>query len=329
MSDKKKKVVVIGGGTGSFVVLSGLKKYDIDLTAIVSMADDGGSTGVLRVELGVLPPGDIRQCLVALSNSPKAMLDLFNYRFEEGSLKGHNLGNLFLTALEKINGNFADAVKEAEEILAIKGRVVPVTLDNIKLVLETKDGEVIEGQKNIDNENIIDLGVKKLSLKPDADINIEAREALEEADLIVIASGNLYSSLVPVFLVNGMSGAIRNSKAKVLYVCNLMNKEGSTDDFFLRDYVSVLDDIAEETFIDYVLFNDKVPESEVLKRYTKEGKLLVRHNSSIKDYFKVISSNLIDPEIAENKKGDTLINRNLIRHNKEKLAEEIIKVLEK
>jgi uncharacterized cofD-like protein len=207
------KIVVIGGGTGSFSVLSGLKNYAHDITAIVNMSDDGGSTGILRDELGVLPPGDIRQCLVALSQSDQIMRDLFNYRFAEGTFEGHSFGNLFLTALEKVTGSFDAAVGTASQVLNISGRVVPVTLTNSQLVLARADGTRLTGQHAIEGAQLTPR--PKLSLTPSPTLNPEAAATIAAADLIVIAPGNLYASLAPTLIVPGLGAAVAGSPAKV------------------------------------------------------------------------------------------------------------------
>ncbi len=196
---EKTKVVVIGGGTGSFTVLSGLKKYpELDLTAVVSMADDGGSTGKLRDEYGVLPPGDVRQCLVALSEADLLMRELFNFRFSGGSLTGHNLGNIFISAIEKMTGNFNDALKVISQILNVKGLVLPVTLDKVHLVAELNNGKIISGQNEIANNHLVSrFGVKKIYFDKKAKVNPEALRAISKADIIIVGPGSFYSSLVP------------------------------------------------------------------------------------------------------------------------------------
>ena len=194
-----KKVVVMGGGTGSFTVLRGLKEYPVDISAIVSMSDDGGSTGILRDELGVLPSGDIRQCLVALSESSQEMRELINYRFEEGSLKGHSFGNLLLSALEKTSGGFSKGVEEAMRILKVKGEVIPVTEDDVRLNAELRSGEVLCGETNIDNGNMQDSGVRRVFYQKDARANPKAIDRIANADLIIIGPGSclLYTSPSP------------------------------------------------------------------------------------------------------------------------------------
>src|SRR3990167_1058978 len=212
-----KKVVVIGGGTGVFTVLSGLKEYEYELSAIVTMADDGGSTGILREEFGILPPGDIRRALVALSTSDNKILsDLFNYRFKEGAgLRGHNFGNLLLTALERITGSFSSAIAEAGKILSVEGTVIPVTLEKSRLMAELENGKIIKGEMNIDiPSHDGHLKIKRVWLEPNANLNAEAKRALLEADAIVLGPGDLYTSLMPNLLIKGFREALRASKAK-------------------------------------------------------------------------------------------------------------------
>ena len=185
-----KKVVVVGGGTGNFVVLTGLKKYSLDLTAIVSMADDGGSTGVLRDELGVLPPGDVRQCLVALSNSTNLMRSLMNYRFENGGLGGHSFGNLLLSALEKVTGSFEKAVEEARRILYINGKVLPVTMNQVRLKMVLNNRKVLEGEREVYLSQEIEEGYKSIYLEPYPTVNPKVIEEIQAADLIVLGPGD-------------------------------------------------------------------------------------------------------------------------------------------
>ncbi|EKE21203.1 MAG: hypothetical protein ACD_7C00311G0003 [uncultured bacterium] len=230
-------VVTIGGGTGSFTLLSGLKKYPINISAIVSMADDGGSTGRLRDELGVLPPGDIRQCLVALSNSSDTLRELMNYRFENGGLKGHNFGNILLSALEKIQGSFSLGVKEATHILGVQGQVIPVSEDEMNLYIKLKNDKILVGEKQLDHNNDVrKYGIKKVYLKPSAQADREALSAIKKADIIIIGPGDHHGSIIPNLLVSGISEAIRKSKAKVIYNCNLTNKKGQTENFDVDKY---------------------------------------------------------------------------------------------
>lgn len=268
-----KNVVVVGGGTGVFTVLSGLKTFPYTLTAIVSMADDGGSTGVLREEFGVLPPGDIRRALVALSGSDdKIMSELFNYRFNEGStLKGHSLGNLLLTALERITGSFNNAVKEAVKILNVEGNVIPVTLDNTRLCAELEDGKVIYGEANIDvPKHNGDLKIKRVFLEPKVKANPEALEAIVNADVVILGPGDVYTSILPNLAVIGVVDALKKTRGKVVYIVNIMTKYGETNHFKASDFFRVMQEQVGEDIIDYVVVNTQIPKNGVLTRYEEE-----------------------------------------------------------
>ena len=322
-------IVVIGGGTGSFTLLSGLKNYTHNITALVNMVDDGGSTGQLRDELGVLPAGDVRQCLVALSTSPKVR-DLFNYRFDEGSLKGHAFGNLFMAALEKMTGNFTEAVKVAGEVLNIRGRVEPITFDNITLVTRLADGTVVRGQHEAESL-IIPVGERPwLDLEPTARINPQARQAILDADLVVIAPGLLYGSLAPALLVGGVTHALAETKAKKVYVCNLVNKPGQTDEFMVADYASEIERFAGVK-LDHVLYNNHRPSQELIDRYAKDGEMLVEWNKEElkKKHFYASGKRLIADEVWENTNAasDPLAaQRSLIRHDADRVARELMRI---
>jgi len=322
-----KKIVVIGGGTGNFTVLSGLKNYPLDITAVVNMADNGGSTGILRDEIGVLPPGDVRQCLVALSNSSRLMRDLFNYRFEAGSLSGHSFGNFFLSALEKVTGSFESAVEEASQILSIKGRVLPVTYDPVELCCDLGKGHIIRGEKMIDQFGMHEYPHKKLFIEPEVSINPKVEKALLMADLIVIAPGSLYSSLLPNFLVRGVPESIRQTKAKIAYVCNLVNKPNETAGYTLDDYVGELEKVMDRP-LDFVLFNNKQPENELLKKYAEANELLVGDDNHQTTY-QLIEKDLLKDTPQTQEKSDTLISRSFIRHDNEKLGAAIYELLER
>lgn len=316
-----KSIVTIGGGTGQFTLLSGLKKYPVKLTAIVSMTDEGGSTGVLRDELGVLPPGDIRQCLVAVSEADSLVRELFNYRFDAGGLKGHNFGNIFLSALEKITGNFDEAVRVASLVLATRGTVIPVTTRNARLMCRA-------GDVRLEGENAITFGVipkgAEFWLEPEAQANPKAMEALEGADLIVIGPGLLYASVVANFLVQGIPEAIRRSKARVVYNCNLMNRAGQTDGFMVADYVREIEKHLGAGRIDCVIYNDRMPEKELLERYALEGEMLVPTIDVGERASRThIAADLISRNIPAIKAGDP-IRRTLIRHDPDALAALII-----
>lgn len=312
------KIAVIGGGTGSFTLLSALKEHTSQLAAIVSMADDGGSTGVLRDELGTLPPGDVRQCLVALSDSPKVR-DLFNYRFEEGTFGGHSFGNILLTALEKTTGSFSEAVETASEILRVNGVVIPATLDNVRLKMEWSDvSTLLQGERVIDAEFFKhDPRLATLSLVPDAKPNPTALAAIEQADIIVVAPGDLYTSLGPLLVIEGIGEALRRTKATIIYVCNLVTKQGQTAGFTVSDHAAEIERFGGGGFLDYVLYNDQEPTNAVLARYHDEGAYLVEIDTAKLDeaHYTALAGNFLGA-MVEGHKGDTIpVTRSLIRHD--------------
>jgi uncharacterized cofD-like protein len=330
---KRKKIVTIGGGTGSFMLLSGLKKYQVDLSAIVSMADDGGSTGVLRDELGVLPPGDVRQCLVALSDSSETLRKLLNYRFEEGGLKGHNFGNLLLSALEKISGGFSQGVEEAMRILQVRGKVVPVTDQDAKLFLETTGGQIFAGENEINHSSFKSDEIKKIYFNPIVRANEKALKCIKEADVIVIGPGNHFCSIVPNFLIKEFAVAIKKSKATVVYNCNLTNKKGHTDGYDADDYVESINKFIGRDRIDYVTLNIKKPSKKLIEKYEKieGGNFLVSFNAqkNPKRKYKIIKGNFILNAESVYSKTDALAKyRAFIRHNSDKLAKTIFLVSE-
>lgn len=328
MKKLKKKIVVIGGGTGSFTVLSGLKKYDdIELTAVVSMVDDGGSTGILRDEQGVLPPGDIRQCLVALSLESGLMRELFNFRFSKGGLKGHNFGNLFISAIEKITGDFNKSLEMISEVLKVKGFVVPVTLDKVRLVAELKNGKKLYGEGDISDYQMISrFGVKKIYLNKKVKPNKKAIKAIKEADLIVVGPGSFYSSLIPNFLIPGIAKVFSEAKAKKVFICNIMNKYGHTDDFSVKDFIEGIEKFTGPKAFDFVVYNTKLPSKTLLKKYVDEGEPVCLSNEKINKKRKLIGADLLNKEAKKAVKGD-ILQRTLIRHDSDKLAKVILNIL--
>lgn len=311
---------MIGGGTGSFTLLSSLKNYVQDITAIVNMADNGGSTGVLRDELGVLPPGDVRQCLVALSRSSRDMRKLFNYRFEEGTFAGHAFGNLFLAALEKTTGSFARGLRTAAEILNIQGKVVPVALGNVHLAL--KQGQrLIEGETTITQLDFKN-GRPKLFLRPPAALNPEAAAAIAEAQLVVIAPGDLYSSIVPTLLVKGMDRALRTSPAKIIYVCNLVTKPGQTDNFAVHDFGAEIEKYIGASSLDAVIYNDQEPPGKILDKYAKAGEHWVKFDLVQLEQadYQAYGESLVSRRTTKANPADKLLERSLIRHDGDKIA---------
>lgn len=317
-----KKLVVMGGGTGNFVVLSGLKNHDVDLTAVVSMADDGGSTGILRDELGVLPPGDVRQCLVALSNSSQLMRSLMNYRFDSGGLGGHSFGNLLLSALEKVTGSFEKAVEEVGKILFIRGKVLPVTTHEVRLKMILKDKTVLEGEKEIYLSKLIEEGYESLHLEPFAEANPATLEAIADADIIVLGPGGIHTSIIPNLLVSGVSHALKKSKAKKVFICNLMNRKGQTGGYKVSDYHTEVVRYLGEDIFDAILVNSDQPAESLMERYAEDGELVVNDM----DDTRVISAPLLG-DLGESAQGDTLIRRSLIRHSSEQIAKELMAIV--
>ncbi len=316
-----KKIVVIGGGTGNFSVLRGLKNYPVDLSAIVSMADDGGSTGILRDELGVLPPGDVRQCLVALSDSSNMMRSLMNYRFENGGLEGHSFGNLLLSALEKVTGSFEKAVEEMGKILFIKGKVIPVTTHQVRLKMLLSNRHLLEGEREVYLSQEIDQGYKSIYLEPFPKANPHAIHEMMNADLIVMGPGGLHTSLIPNLLVDGVSEALKNSPAKKTFVVNLMNRKGQTTGFSVKSYLEEICRFVGQDIFDYVLVNNQKPPQELIDVYAEEGDLVLNDL----DDERVILAPLLG-ETKEIFKKD-LIKRSLIRHNPIRLAQELMKIV--
>ncbi|QQG50628.1 MAG: YvcK family protein [Candidatus Saccharibacteria bacterium] len=321
------KITVIGGGTGSFTLLNALKDYTHSIAAVVNMADDGGSTGVLRDELGTLPPGDVRQCLVALSESSKVR-DLFNYRFEEGTFSGHAFGNVLLSALEKMTGSFTEAVETASEILRVNGVVLPATLDDVRLKMEWPGASVIlRGERVIDADYFEhDPRKATLTLVPNATPNPTCLAAIEQADLVVIAPGDLYTSLGPLLIIDGIGHALKNTKATTVYVSNLVTKKGQTEGFTVSDHADEIERFAGAAFLDYVLYNEQVPENELAKRYEAEDAYLVPIDRDVlaKKSYKTVAGDFLGAMASEHK-GDMLpVTRSLIRHDSSAVAKAII-----
>ena len=323
-----KNVVTVGGGTGSYTVLRGLKKYeDINISAIVSMADDGGSTGKLRDELGVLPAGDVRQCLVALSEHSDIVRELMGYRFEEGTLKGHSFGNIFLAALEKVSGSFVSGIETASEILKIKGNVIPVTEDIAHLAIILNDNLELIGENNINHSDIQSVGIKNITFNGGVHINPHASEAIKNADLIIIGPGNFYCSVVPNLIVNGFKEAMKNSHAKIVVPVNLTNKKGHTLNFNAKNYVNEIETFIDKS-VDYILINNEKTSDEQINLYKiEEGDGVIVEND-LKEDKRVIEFPLLSHEIYKYEITDKIQStRSFIRHDSDKLAQAIYLLL--
>ncbi len=272
-----KKVVVLGGGTGMSNLLSGLKQYPLDITAIVSVCDDGRSTGILREEFNIPAVGDIRRVLVALSETEPLVMDLFNHRFKTKSdLDGHTVGNLLLTAASEIRGNLSDGIEALSKVLNLKGKVVPLTEDNVTLVAKLQDGTIIEGEHNITLREQKSK-IKKIYYKDKAVATKEALNAIKDADLIVFSMGSLFTSIIPNLLIDSVVKEIENSSAKIMYVCNMMTQPGETDDFKVSDHIKKLNDYLGK--IDIVLANTGIIDEAMAKFYeTEEQKDPVKYD---------------------------------------------------
>ena len=264
------KIVVVGGGTGLSTLLRGLKEYSSNITAIVTVADDGGSSGRLRREIGVLPPGDIRNCLAALADEEELLTELFQYRFEAGDgLVGHSFGNLFLTVMSEITGDLEQAATASSKVLAISGKVLPATLSDVSLWAEMEDGRLIEGESNIPEAK---GRIKNIGCIPaDPPALPSAITAIEEAEYIIIGPGSLYTSIVPNLLVPEIRDAIANADVPRIYVCNIMTQPGETEGYSVADHIKEIDRISKRKLFDAVLVHRKPPSAVSLERYALEN----------------------------------------------------------
>ncbi|MDH7476724.1 MAG: YvcK family protein [Microgenomates group bacterium] len=325
---KLKKITVLGGGTGTFVVLTGLKKYPIDLGVIVSMMDSGGSTGKLRDQLGVLPPGDLRQCLVALSEAPLLWRQLFLYRFSTGDMAGHNFGNIFLSALEKVCQDYNQVVDTASFVLKTKGKVIPVTFDKTHLCVKYQDGKVIKGEGKIDENNDETSTIIKAYLEPAVKSNIKAIKRITESDFLVIGPGDLYTSIIPILLVGGIKKTIQTSRAKIIYVLNLMTKFGQTTNYQASHHLKDLEKYLGRS-IDYVLVNNGQIAADILKWYLSHKEKPVINDLKQNDLkTKIIEGNLISNQRIVKNPVDRLT-RSILRHDPKKLAQILWQIINK
>jgi len=332
MLQKHKKVVVIGGGTGTYTVLIGLKKYPVDIGVIVTMMDSGGSNRVIRDEFGLLPTSDIRQCMVALSSqdADQTLRKLFTYRYNAGTgIAGMTFGNLFMAALTDIyEGNQEKAISETCGLLRVRGKIIPVTYDNSHLVARYSNGKQVLGEHAIEepSREFLKHKIVEVEVFPEASANPSAISAINGADMIVIGPGDLYTSVLPNFLINGVPAALKKTKAAKIYVMNLMTRHGQTDGYSAKKHLSELEKYLQAK-IDYVLVNksDAFPK-RILKRYEEEMAYPVVDDFNGDGKPKVVRGNFISKEIYEKSKSDKLV-RSLIRHDSDKLAKAIISLL--
>ncbi|MDX1607782.1 MAG: gluconeogenesis factor YvcK family protein [Candidatus Spechtbacterales bacterium] len=320
--DKKKNVVVIGGGTGASILLRGLKEYPVKLSAVITTADTGGSSGRLRKEIGMAPPGDVRQCFVALNQGNHPLLEHFNIRFSGGSLKGHTFGNIFLALLWQNYGDFQKAVEEAEKMFASEHSIIPVTTGPTNLVAYLNDGQIVEGEASIIQVDGLNNRLSNLSLIPRELGNPKAKRAIKNADYIIIGPGNLFASLTPPLLVDGIKEAILESGAEKIYVLNLLNQKKLTRGFFARDYLNHFERIMGKDIFDKVIYNTKKIRAHWLKKYNIEDRPI--EVVDIGDRF--IGANLVDTNIKKQDPSDPMI-RTIIRHDYKKLGEVLWKTI--
>ena len=320
MIAKGPKIVVIGGGTGLSTMLRGLKSYSSNLTAIVTVADDGGGSGVLRQDLGMLPPGDIRNCILALADTEPLMEKLLQYRFTDGMLKGQSFGNLFLAAMDGISGSFEEAVKKMSDVLAVTGRVLPVTLQDVKLCAELEDGYIVEGESRIGEHNSFHKGkIKSVYLQPLLIKPLqEAIDAILEADMIVLGPGSLYTSIIPNLLVPGIVDAIKKSSAIKTYVCNVMTQPGETENYSVWDHIKAIEKHSCKGLIEYCIVNSAQIPEDFKKKYNEDGATAVKVDAEVLERHGV--KVLYDDFVC--------INNNYIRHDTKRLSKTIMKLCE-
>ncbi|PRR84294.1 gluconeogenesis factor YvcK family protein [Clostridium vincentii] len=318
---KGPKIVVIGGGTGLSTMLRGLKYYTSNITAVVTVGDDGGGSGDLREDLGILPPGDIRNCILALADTEPLMQDLLQYRFQDGRLKNQSFGNLFLAAMAGISDNFEDAVQKMSSVLAVTGMVLPVTLDDMQLVAMLENGNKVYGESQIPEEVIKQNSIiSNLSIEPeDAQPLKEALQAIKEADAIVMGPGSLYTSVISNLLVKRISLAVRKSDALKIYVCNVMTQPGETDNFTTTDHLKILKKYGGKDIVDCVISNSGDISDELKDKYLKNNCILVTSDEKeIKD----LGVDLVQENIVK-------VENEIVKHDSERLAEVLIDTIMK
>jgi uncharacterized cofD-like protein len=312
----RPRVVVIGGGTGLSVMLRGLKEKPIDITAIVTVADDGGSSGILRSELEMVPPGDIRNVLTALADVEPLLGKMLEYRFQKGQgLAGHSLGNLILAAMCDITGDFVTGVRELSRVFAVRGRVLPAANHAIVLKAEMTDGTIIEGESKIPKAGKV---IKRVFIEPpDVSPLPEAIEALQQADAILVGPGSLYTSILPNLLVPEIARTIVQSKALKMFICNVMTQPGETDGYTVSDHIKALHDHVGQNLFDYVIVNNGEIPPQVQDRYAEKGAKVVHLDLDevTKKGYKVIADQLV-------------LFRTYLRHDAEKLSQHIYQLVE-
>jgi uncharacterized cofD-like protein len=328
----RKKIVILGGGTGAYTALLGLKKHPLDLSVIVTMMDSGGSNRVLRDEFGLLPTSDIRQCIVALTSedTDDVLRKLFTYRYSRGTgIEGMTFGNLFMAALTDIYGSQEKAIEVTKKFLSVCGDIIPVTYDNTNLVARYANGNQVVGEHYIDEPKDENAKYKIVELEvfPQAKANPKALTAIKEADLIILGPGDLYTSILSNIVVDGVSGAIVKSKAKKAYIVNLMTRYGQTDGFSASDHLNEIENYLGRGVIDYCLVNKRTnyPQS-IVRRYRQEGAYPVKDDLKEKKGLRIVRGDFVSNKVYEKARGDRLV-RSLIRHDPDKLAKALVSLL--
>jgi uncharacterized cofD-like protein len=316
---KGPKIVVIGGGTGLSTMLRGLKYYTSNITAVVTVADDGGGSGDLREDLGILPPGDIRNCILALADTEPIMEELLQYRFKDGRLKNQSFGNLFLAAMDGISSNFEEAVSNMSSVLAVTGKVVPVTLENMVLKAKLKNGLIIEGESNIPSEAVKqDSPIDYVFIEPEnAKAVQEAINAIKEADAIILGPGSLYTSIIPNLLIKDIKEAVNGADGIKIYVSNIMTQPGESDKFTVSDHLKALFKHSTDGIADYVIVNTGKVDDRLKSIYLEENSELVEIDVEQLDKMNI---NVIEADVIK-------VKRDLIRHDPEKLAAVLVKTI--
>lgn len=315
------RITIIGGGTGMSVILRGMKKVTGNLAAVVTMADDGGGSGMLREDLGMLPPGDVRSCLLALADVENDFGELMQYRFQEGMLTGQNMGNLILAGLAKMAGSFEKGLEKAHDIFRISGRVIPVTCQEVTLCAHLTGGTIVRGESNIPKTVIAGEGaIKDVYLEPSNVQSLgDARTAIRKADIIVIGPGSLYTSLIPNLLVGGIGEELTDSEAIKLLVCNVMTQKGETDGFSPLDHVKEIEKYMRGSKLDYVLVNNRVIDEETISRYREEGSSQVCFRSGEREALDKRGIKIIEDDFIDIKMG-------YVRHDADKIAAKLMEI---
>jgi uncharacterized cofD-like protein len=318
---KQIKIVALGGGAGLPIVLYGLRKYDVDLTAVVCVTDTGRSSGILREDLKILSPGDIRNCLIALSDADEEIKQLVSYRFEDGFLAGMSFGNLLIAALAKIHGSFEKGLEALSSILKVKGRVFPATLELAEVCAELIDGQIIESEKNIIAGK---HRIKKIFLKPEnVKAHPEAVKKILDADLVVIGPGSLYTSVIVNLIVKEIKDAILKSKAKKVYVCNIMTQPSQTLGYKVSDHIRAVEEHLGQA-VDYVIVNTKRPSEEILKSYEEEGATLVEYD---KENIQQHKTKIVEADVVAEKPKEKIWKKmDLLKHDPRKLAPILLEI---